>query len=736
MDGKWIWIDHELSTNQKMVLFTKTITLQDLPTTCSLELCADSRYWLCVNGKRVMTGPCRAPQDVWYMDRVDVAPYLVQGENRIDVSVVQYYTHPEYDIAFWTGPTSITTKGVGALLIRELETELGFATSKEWQCCEDKGYLFKKELFTGYVGFMEYIDAALTEAGLSWQAAVEREFYPWALWPYYDTKPRNIPYPYMKRDLFKNTMYTEGFDGLTVPAGGTGILELDAGCLVNAYPHFTFTCGAGSVVKITYAEGYGNPGPDGYPLKGVRDQREGQGAYGFQDVYIAKAGTQMYSPFLFRTFRIVKIEVTASSDAPFALEQPDFTKTGYPLEVAARFESEQQDYNDIWTISERTLRRCMYETYMDCPYFEHMQYLMDTFLEMRYTLAISHDARLVEKGILDFEGSQFANGFMPCNAPSKFRQMIPGFPFYYPLMLDTYRLYVGDQKFLRGRLGGLEKLLAFYETYVGENDLLGDMGFWQFFDWVKEWNRGCPTEAGEIHVLYNMLYVYALRCAASVNRFCDRDDVAAEYEALAERIALAVRKHAYNEELGLFSDMPGKMPVSQHAQIFAVVSGVMPKEGQRGLMERMIARRDSLAKPSYCFSYFLCRALEQTGLYEHVHKTFGLWDVFIGLRDLHLTTWPEDFVTMRSDCHGWSSVALYEFTACYLGVQPIESGYRKVRIRPLPCPLSSFQGRVPVGKYGEVFVKVWTEEDGQRRVQVRIPEGLPCEVAPGIEILN
>ncbi|MBR5500465.1 MAG: hypothetical protein IKV74_02945, partial [Clostridia bacterium] len=380
--------------------------------------------------------------------------------------------------------------------------------------------------------------------------------------------------------------------------------------------------------------------------------------------------------------------------------------------------------------------RCMYETYMDCPYFEHMQYLMDTFLEMRYTLAISHDARLVEKGILDFEGSQFANGFMPCNAPSKFRQMIPGFPFYYPLMLDTYRLYVGDRKFLRSRLGGLEKLLAFYETYVGENDLLGDMGFWQFFDWVKEWNRGCPTEAGEIHVLYNMLYVYALRCAASVNRFCDRDDVAEEYEALAERIALAVRKHAYNEELGLFSDVPGKKPASQHAQIFAVVSGVMPKEGQRGLMERMIARRDSLAKPSYCFSYFLCRALEQTDLYEHVHKTFGLWDVFIGLRDLHLTTWPEDFVTMRSDCHGWSSVALYEFTACYLGVQPIESGYGKVRIRPLPCPLSSFQGRVPVGKYGEVFVKVWTDEDGQRRVQVRIPEGLPCEVASGIEILN
>lgn len=181
MDGKWIWIDHELSTCQKMVLFTRTITVEEPLAGCKLELCADSRYWLCINGQRVLTGPCRAPQDTWYIDRVDVAPYLTVGENRIDVQVVQYYNHPEYDVAFWTGPTSITTKGVGALWIREVETELGISTSKDWLCCEDQGYIFKNELSVGYVGCMEYIDAAATEEGLTWQNAVEREFYTWTL---------------------------------------------------------------------------------------------------------------------------------------------------------------------------------------------------------------------------------------------------------------------------------------------------------------------------------------------------------------------------------------------------------------------------------------------------------------------------------------------------------------------------------------------------------------------------
>lgn len=44
----------------------------------------------------------------------------------------------------------------------------------------------------------------------------------------------------------------------------------------------------------------------------------------------------------------------------------------------------------------------MYETYMDCPHFEQMQYLMDTLLEALYTYSISTDSRLAGKGHTGF----------------------------------------------------------------------------------------------------------------------------------------------------------------------------------------------------------------------------------------------------------------------------------------------------------------------------------------------
>lgn len=101
--------------------------------------------------------------------------------------------------------------------------------------------------------------------------------------------------------------------------------------------------------------------------------------------------------------------------------------------------------------------------------------------------------------------------------------------------------------------GDSGKLLHYYESRVNEDGLLGDTGYWQFFDWVKEWENGSPVRTGEINILYNLLYVYALRTAAGIYRFCMRPDTALEYEARAESVAAAVRRSAYDTETGLFA---------------------------------------------------------------------------------------------------------------------------------------------------------------------------------------
>ena len=76
MKAEWIWTDHRLAAHPRMIYFKKKVRLpeQEPPLACRLRICADSRYLLMINGSRVMTGPCRAPRGVRYMDELDISP--------------------------------------------------------------------------------------------------------------------------------------------------------------------------------------------------------------------------------------------------------------------------------------------------------------------------------------------------------------------------------------------------------------------------------------------------------------------------------------------------------------------------------------------------------------------------------------------------------------------------------------------------------------------------------------
>ena len=96
---------------------------------------------------------------------------------------------------------------------------------------------------------------------------------------------------------------------------------------------------------------------------------------------------------------------------------------------------------------------------------------------------------------------------------------------------------------------------------------------------------------------------------------------------------------------------------------------------------------------SYVMSYFYFRALAITGLYD---KSFPLWSLWKDQVSLHLTTWMEDMVSKRSDCHAWGAVPLSEFTGHILGVRSIAPGYAKVWIEPSLGHLTWAEGKVAI----------------------------------------
>lgn len=61
--------------------------------------------------------------------------------------------------------------------------------------------------------------------------------------------------------------------------------------------------------------------------------------------------------------------------------RPQLLKTGYPLRPESEISSTAEWVQPIYEMCVRTLQDCMMETYMDCPFWEQMQYPMDTRLQ-------------------------------------------------------------------------------------------------------------------------------------------------------------------------------------------------------------------------------------------------------------------------------------------------------------------------------------------------------------------
>ena len=118
--------------------------------------------------------------------------------------------------------------------------------------------------------------------------------------------------------------------------------------------------------------------------------------------------------------------------------------TGYPFKLNATFDAKDKTLDKIFEIGWRTARSCAWETYMDCPYYEQLQYIGDTSIQALVSLYNSGDDRLVRNAITQMDHSRMAEGITLSRHPSFSPQQIPTFSLWYIGMVNDYWMYRGD----------------------------------------------------------------------------------------------------------------------------------------------------------------------------------------------------------------------------------------------------------------------------------------------------
>ena len=760
---KWIWLPGFKDTDDvvpgKLVLFRKSFDLPEAPTTvCEICVSADTRYKLYVNGTCIVQGPCKSYPTRWYYETIDIKPHLRAGTNVIVAKVLRFFPNQ-------IGSSSLMPANVPGFILWGRLGQLSVATDETWLCCEDKSTQLKPRSEWNYIlgppflSLDERVDFSRAQSGYhaeqfdaqGWVEAVSAvppvkmmpALEPWKL------SERPIPLMPEVRRSFDSALKCSGpipiqhwndflhdEKPITIAANQSVSVDFEAFRLTTAFLQLECENGEGTEINLLYAEGYEKdlgtssaPFPIPRTKTDRRDWRNGQ-LYGNQDHVKFGSGRTVYEPFWFRTLRFVRLNIV-TKEFSITINRIQLRETYYPLDITTKLQLSHK-LQPIWDICLHTLRNCMHETYEDCPFYEQNQFAMDGRLQMLFTYQLSRDDRLARKTIQEFSASRRDDGLLETNFPVSFRAInIPHFSLSWVLMLHDHMMYFGDASLVRQYIGIADGILAFFESRVNSQGLVGayDPECWAFVDWVKEWHGPNGIRDMAVPPVYrrtgaiayvSLLYSWTLQHAAELCEFIHRNDTAAEYRRKADALNQAVIAHC---SIGDFiGDGPGASEICEHTQVFAVLSGAIAGSDATQLMTRTM-EHPKMPRCSYAMKHYVFRGLEKTGLYaKYFNSMMKPWEKMI---EDNLTTCPEDDVSFRSDCHGWSASPIYEIVACLHGIRPSAPGFTSAQVEPMREFLGTAEVRFELPN-GGLCVR-WSQ-DGE--VEIQSPP--PRDLEPGL----
>ena len=700
-DARWITKQGSGASDNATYYFKKSFDLEAVRD-AKVEISAQARYKLYINDSFVACGPCKGTREKTYFDTVDVTEYLRVGENRIFVEVLQLVST---DMEGKMSPIEGVIRVGPALLAFELNCgDVCVKSDEGWQAAraDTINHISACSCYSAATREIVDLTKEITYESAKVQCGIsngEADHYWWGSTNKCFLFERPIP----MLD-FKDKTDIVKFDG-----------ELfEADYLTFGFPKFKIS-GKGTV-RLHYFECFTE-------IQGKTNNVRTDRSLDFtKEMYdeITVDGEFTYEPFWFRCFRFIKPEITG--DVSVILEK--MVEVNYPMDVRTDYDFGRSDDNKLWEISVRTLQRCMHETYEDCPFYEQLQYCMDTSTQMLFNYQLTDDDRLARKAMDDFAAAQLADGLMPSRTPSVGDQHIPTFQFYFIFMVYAHYIRFGDKALVRKHLRAIDGVVEWFSNHINEDGVVGQSKYWNFVDWAKPWgyvenenDGGVPVGInGGVIGLYNPMMAYFLQCGAKLNAICGRCDVANEYLEKSEVLKKNTEKYFYDSEKGLYADNMEHTLYSQHMQTWCVLSGVATGRRAKQIMKNAL---NLDAKATYAFAYFYFRALEICGLYDYTEE---MMNSYRHLLELNCTTVPETPEYSRSDCHAWGALAIYEFSATVLGVRTDNVAEKSISIKPYIKGRDKASGTVStIG--GDVYVS-WKKTGKKFEITVKSDDGV------------
>ncbi|MBR6531565.1 MAG: glycoside hydrolase, partial [Clostridia bacterium] len=573
--AKWIWQDSERLSKNVWLCFNKKVNIQVLPSQLDAHIAAENKYWLYINGTCVIRegGLKRGPTPTGcYFDMVDIAPYLVKGENLLSVLVWYWGNEASY---------SSSDAGQGGLLFEAECDDISILSDNSWSVMRNPAFLEDTGKLQPNYRIPEsnvYYDARLEIADWykpsydfsCWQRADEYAVGGDGCWG--ELYSRDIPQ--FKDFGLTDYINSKDYEGKSFRIKNKIILRAPYNAQLT--PYLEVEAAAGRKIVIT---------------------TENTHTGAIHSTYVTKDGVQAFESPAWFNGELITYEIPSG----VKILSLKYRESGYNTEFCGSFNCENEGMNILWQKSLRTLYVTMRDNFMDCPDRERAQWWGDVTNEMMltmYSLAPS-SYHLYLKGVstmlayIDPETKvlqtvvPIKNDYfeLPC-------QQLAGVCGFW-----TYYMYTGDKEFIRSVYSHAADYINLWA--VQPDGLLEHRpGSWDWQDWGTKI---------DVAPLENAWYYYALSCVKNMAELLGDQKAVSEFDCR--------KKALYSSYQSLWSGegyrSHGNKEYDDRGNAIAVLSGLCPEANFDKIRNILLNTRNS----SPYMEYYVLEALCKMGEY-------------------------------------------------------------------------------------------------------------------------
>ncbi|MFO0582015.1 MAG: family 78 glycoside hydrolase catalytic domain [Anaeromyxobacter sp.] len=457
-----------------------------------------------------------------------------------------------------------------------------------------------------------------------------------------------------------------------------------------------------------------------------------------EDAYVlAGGGDERWEPrFTWHGFRYVEVR---GAPEIVALEgrvvHADVPHTG-------TFESSSPLLDAIWAAQRRTIEHNLQSVPTDSPQYEKSGWAADGWLWGRSALLLLGVERFHEKWLADWRDAQRADGalgvMVPWPGAGPFAPYLDD-----PLWSGAHVLLAWDLYQERGDLRVLEENHDLMRRWLDRAAGLVEPAGWlwtghTYGDWLN------PGAGSDDVLLASAALSHEARTFAAICRALGRVEEAPAYDGLADRIAAAVNARFFDPARNVYQ--AAGAPYRQASNGVAVAWGIVPEGRVRavvdGIADDVAARGDHLSTGAFGTKVLLpvltAHGHGDLAVRLALQTTYPSWGYLVGALGAD-TLWEGWGGDERSRDHAFLGSIVDWMVADLAGVQPIEPGYRRLRVAPFvpgagldhaAASVETPHGRAAVRWRRGAGIEV--EVPPNTGAEIRVPAALPGRCDPGM----